>query len=192
MNIFVLDQDPVKAAQDHCDKHCVKMILELSQMLCTSHYICGLQAMGKPAHTFPRLKDAKQYFLDNAPASWIPRYKMTHVNHPCNVWVRETRDNYDWALAHTLGLLEEYTQRYGRRHKSHDVYDWLAQNAPQGLQYSAQTPFAQAMPDQYKDPDPVKAYRTYYVNDKSDFAKWAHSKTPSWWYPMLQKVQNAA
>ena len=33
MNIFVLDQDPIVAAQMHVDKHCVKMILELTQQL---------------------------------------------------------------------------------------------------------------------------------------------------------------
>ena len=33
MNIFVLSDDPVQAAQEHCDKHCVKMVLELYQQL---------------------------------------------------------------------------------------------------------------------------------------------------------------
>jgi len=28
MNIFILDENPAKAAADHCDKHVVKMILE--------------------------------------------------------------------------------------------------------------------------------------------------------------------
>ena len=28
MNIFILDEDPKKAAEYHCDKHVVKMILE--------------------------------------------------------------------------------------------------------------------------------------------------------------------
>ena len=32
MNVFYLDRDPVKAANDHCDKHCVKMILEYAQL----------------------------------------------------------------------------------------------------------------------------------------------------------------
>ena len=32
MNIFVLDRDPVKAAQMMCDKHIVKMIIESFQM----------------------------------------------------------------------------------------------------------------------------------------------------------------
>jgi len=34
MNIFILDNNPKLAAQYHCDKHCVKMILESAQLLC--------------------------------------------------------------------------------------------------------------------------------------------------------------
>ena len=37
MNIFVLDTDPVTAAQLQCDKHVVKMIVESAQMLSTAH-----------------------------------------------------------------------------------------------------------------------------------------------------------
>ena len=37
MNIFVLDNDPVIAAQTQCDKHVVKMIVESAQMLSTAH-----------------------------------------------------------------------------------------------------------------------------------------------------------
>ena len=37
MNIFVLDTDPVEAAQLQCDKHVVKMVLESAQMLSTAH-----------------------------------------------------------------------------------------------------------------------------------------------------------
>lgn len=39
----------------------------------------------------------------------------------------------------------------------------------------------QAMPEEYKNPDPVKAYRTYYLNDKKDFAKWKLGNVPIWW-----------
>ena len=38
MNIFYLDEDPVKAASHFYDKHKVKMILESAQMLCTAHH----------------------------------------------------------------------------------------------------------------------------------------------------------
>ena len=39
MNIFFLDKDPIIAAQYHCDKHCVKMILEYAQLLSTAHRV---------------------------------------------------------------------------------------------------------------------------------------------------------
>ena len=37
MNIFYLHEEPQNCAQMHNDKHCVKMILESAQMLCTAH-----------------------------------------------------------------------------------------------------------------------------------------------------------
>ena len=37
MNIFILNNDPVLAAQEQCDKHVVKMIVESGQMLSTAH-----------------------------------------------------------------------------------------------------------------------------------------------------------
>jgi len=39
MNIFILDEDLEQCAKAHVDKHCVKMILESAQMLCTAHWI---------------------------------------------------------------------------------------------------------------------------------------------------------
>ena len=43
------------------------------------------------------------------------------------------------------------------------------------------TPFAQAMPEQYKDLDVVVAYRNYYIGEKNKFAVWKHSPKPTWW-----------
>lgn len=39
MNIFYLDNDPLKCAQMHNDKHCIKMILEYCQLLSTAHRV---------------------------------------------------------------------------------------------------------------------------------------------------------
>ena len=39
MNIFVLDTNPKICAQYHVDKHVVKMILELAQILSTAHRV---------------------------------------------------------------------------------------------------------------------------------------------------------
>ena len=39
MNLFILHNDPVIAAQMQCDKHVVKMIIESAQMLSTAHRV---------------------------------------------------------------------------------------------------------------------------------------------------------
>ena len=39
MNIFYLSSDPKACAEDHCDKHVVKMIIEYAQLLSTAHII---------------------------------------------------------------------------------------------------------------------------------------------------------
>lgn len=149
MNIFVVDRDPVQAAQDLCDKHVVKMIVETAQMLCSAH-----------------------------PAGAAP-YRRTHAKHPCTLWTAASMQNYMWLIDHGIALCEEYTKRYGKRHKSQDVIEWCRDNAPPLLSLGL-TPFAQAMPDQYRDPDPVTAYRNYYQGEKRRFATWKGSK-PSWW-----------
>ena len=49
MNLFILNKDPIIAAQQQCDKHVVKMPLESGQMLSTAH----------------RLLDGDEYFEIN-------------------------------------------------------------------------------------------------------------------------------
>ena len=51
MNIFYVDQDPVKAAQMMCDKHIIKMILESAQMLCSAkRKLDGIEYYAKTNH----------------------------------------------------------------------------------------------------------------------------------------------
>jgi hypothetical protein len=149
MNIFVLDKDPIKAAQMLCDKHVVKMILESAQMLCTTHWQKGGEAL----------------------------YKPTHTKHPCNLWLLESIKNYDWLLTHAIYLCYEYTNRYHKIHKSQPIIEWCCANKPD-LPKRSRTPFAQAMPEKYKDKDAVKAYRQYYLGEKLHFAKWKIGNTP--------------
>ena len=151
MNIFVVDKDPTTAAQQLCDKHVVKMILESAQMLCAA------------------------YPKGDAP------YKRAFYKHPCTIWARESKDNYDWLLTHADEMCREYTYRYGKTHKSTDVIHWCAANYSKlGLSKQGLTPFAQAMPEEYKRVFAVTAYRAYYNGEKSYFAKWSGRDTPDW------------
>lgn len=167
MNIFVLDSDPHLAAKALCDRHVVKMALESAQLLCTAAAKLGLPAP----------------------------YKSTHQNHPCSRWLLEGRDNLGWLTAHTYMIFAEYEARYGRQHASLVPIKSLTFDGTfmrmRELLPAGQTPFAQAMPDQYKGPDAVRAYRAYYLGEKARFATWKEpSAPPSWWtQPSEQEVQ---
>lgn len=106
-------------------------------------------------------------------------YKRTHYNHPCAIWTRSSMSNYDWLVRHGLALAREYAFRYNKIHKSTEVIEWAWQNKPNILDLGL-LPFAQAMPDQYKDPDAVVAYRNYYMKEKARLATWKFCDTPHW------------
>jgi hypothetical protein len=90
MNVFILDKDLNKNAEYFCDKHIVKQILEQTQLLCSVYY-----------------------FTDNIPENI---YKLTHKNHPCSVWVRQSLSNWIWLRDSTFALCREYTYRYNKIH----------------------------------------------------------------------------
>ena len=105
-------------------------------------------------------------------------YGPTHQNHPCVLWAKASLDNYNWLFKHGVGICNEYRYRYGREHKSEEVIMCLYQplvEIPAGS-----TPFVQCMPDEYKQTDPILAYRAYY-HSKADFANWTKRSPPDWW-----------
>jgi hypothetical protein len=84
MNIFILDNDPVIAAQEQCDKHVVKMIVESAQMLSTVHRMLDGTMERRPSKSgamlqYWKLHDERETTL----------YKACHFNHPSTVWTRE-------------------------------------------------------------------------------------------------------
>ena len=106
-------------------------------------------------------------------------YKPTHANHPCTRWAGETKENYTWLWEHGVALCEEYTHRYGKTHKCQALFFDAFCTVP-NLPSKGLTPFAQAMPEQYRNTDAVTAYRAFYCNDKARFASWERSTTPTW------------
>jgi hypothetical protein len=114
-------------------------------------------------------------------------YKSTMVNHPCTIWTRESSSNYHWLATHNIALLSEYTERYGKKHFCEKFGNWLLENPPRKIQNGPLTPFALAMPDQYKCTDAVLSYQNYYINEKSKFAKWKNKKIPDWYSEGIAK-----
>ena len=144
MNIFLLDWNPRKAAEWHCDKHVVKMILETAQMLYAAHWILN---------------------PENVPES---AYKLAHKNHPCTIWVRKSLANYLWLASLGWWLCKEYQFRYGewKEHKTQAHILWLLNNPPVAIPYRGIMVPAQAMPEKFKNLNPIEAYRIFYRESK--------------------------
>jgi hypothetical protein len=152
MNVFVLDYDPVRAAQMQCDKHVVKMPLETAQLLCTA---------------FPKGK---------AP------YKLTHFNYPCSIWCRESKENYTWLIEHGLALCDEYTYRYGKNHKPREVILWCQKNIKKlDFHRKGKTHFVLCFEDKYKIGNAVESYRHYYLQEKFKIAQWNKKRRQPRW-----------
>jgi|WetSurMetagenome_2_1015567.scaffolds.fasta_scaffold80519_4 hypothetical protein len=157
MNIFVLDLDVKKCAQYHCNKHIVKMITETAQILCSTYYYT---------------KES-----DKSP------YKLAHKNHPCTKWARESLSNWKWLRDLGLALYNEYQFRYGDKiHKAGEVIKLLEKPNLIDIGITARP---QAMPDEYKNLDPVTAYRRYYINDKKDLLKYKNREIPEWLFKTI-------
>ena len=155
MNIFILDQTIKKAAQYHCDQHVSKMILESIQILCT--------ALNKKGIDTP--------------------YRSTHTKHPCVLWAEKSFDNFCWLKALAEELNSEYRWRYDKD-KDHASMAVLSTIDDERFDANGLTPFAQAMPEPYKNPgNPVLAYRSFYRGEKAAFATWKKRDTPDWWLP---------
>jgi len=135
------------------------MILETAQLLCGVHHMTD-------------------QVTDQVP------YKLSHKNHPCAIWSRESLSNYLYLCDLGLELCKEYTYRYGKRHKSQDVIEWCVTNKPNICDKEFTEP-ARAMPNEYKVDSVVESYRNYYIGEKSKIAVWKNRDTPEWFKMQL-------
>lgn len=154
VNIFILSDDPVLAAQYQVDVHVVKMPLESAQLLSTA---------------------AVELFPEHLLPSTL--YRPTHKNHPCTIWTRSSYANFRWLCMHGLALCREYTYRYGKIHKSKAVITSLyslCRNMPR----DRLTSFALAMPEDFQFYDPVLSYRTYYKHKRDTLPRFTYTNRP--------------
>jgi hypothetical protein len=170
MNIFYLDNDPVKCAEYHVDKHVVKMILEYCQLLSTAHRVIDGKETIAESKTGRKVK---RWILPDDRETVL--YSATHINHPSAVWCRQSAMNYHWLYTLLVECCKEYTYRYGKIHKceSSGLVNRL-QTTPNNIngtkEFTEPTP---AMPDACKVPsDSLKSYRNYYIMEKQRMWSW--------------------
>ena len=158
MNIFAIEGtadkiDWVKSAKSQDNYRVVKMALESTQMLCSA--------------------------LNQLAGEQVTPYRTTHKNHPSTKWVRASSANFEALVEHTIALLEEYTERFGKTHKCFyvlerclDVYD------PKAFPSHNPTPLPLAMPLDFKSDNIVESYRKFYASKPR--MRYPVEKVPDW------------
>jgi hypothetical protein len=172
MNLFVVDRDPVKAAESLPSKLVVKMPLETCQMLAVN---LGPLYLGWGSI---RRKDG------------LPYGHKGFRNHPSTVWGRSSDENMAWMITHGLALCGEYLRRYGKVHACFigltDAKRLFEANTGKKLSvWRDVKEFARAMPVELKHDetiDDVTAYRLY-INGHKPYAEWKRrpEAKPAWW-----------
>lgn len=174
MNLFLLHLRRRVNARKYCNRHAIKIILEITQMLWTAVWMSGTD-MTKFAMT---------------------PYRKTHMWHPTSIWVRECPKNWAYAVSFALELCKEYTRRYHKQHKcrAHLLYlRRLGYYPPaetreiknaRGDMHNGCTPFPLAMPeecvvvDKQGRVDPVLSYLKYYETKR---VEWKSKGRPMKW-----------
>lgn len=199
MQIFVLDSNPIKAAQDHCDADIPKQLLQSCKLLSVAHHLCP-----HPCNYELIRKEL---------------YKNTiNPNDACIVWMCESIYNYLWLLLFAGELYKQYYIRFNKNSSVRTVLHLCNIYLPQ-LPFDEKrrgtTPFRIVMPDEYKVKlclpneehtvkmiidskgkliqvnqstnaadviyDVVRSYRNYYKIKKRHNAKWHRvSQVPEW------------
>ena len=176
MNVFYLDNDPVKCAEMHCDKHVVKMVIEYAQLLSTAHRVLdGELYVDKTANN----RQIKRWKLPDEREDYI--YKACHVNHPSAIWTRASNNNYTWLNCLFNALCDEYTHRYGKVHETARKLRGELTRLPANIELGFFKEPPQCMPYLCKMDKATDAYKRYYIREKADFAKWTKREVPDWW-----------
>ena len=159
MNIFIVHENPIVAAQMLCDTHVNKMSTETAQLLCSP--------------------------FENG----IAPYGRTHYHGRFAKWARESKQNYEWLLVHGYALANEFEYRRGKKHAviTKGVLRWCKDNY-QTYPFPSieRTPFA--VIDGYDKSEPIESYRQFYWDDKREFATWIwRRECPLWWLEFMYK-----
>ena len=154
MNLFILDKDPIKAAEFYQDLHVNKIIIEGSQLLAAAY---SLDRLAK--NDCPRTQKGK------------PRVHG-HYNHPMSIWTRKNLSNFLWTLQHIEALYLERLYRFGKSHFTIDFINWVKSNLPdlpaENLTEHPQC-FKVSYPECIVNGNPVAGYHNYYNKAKREF-----------------------
>lgn len=185
MNIFFYDYEPHKNIQQYFDPHVKKMIIEYAQMMATA--IRVTENSGSGGRLF---HPSKKIWIENYPlildeereSGLTTTMLASHKNHPCNLWVRESKQNYEYIFNLYKILRDEYEHRFGKTHAAWSKYYKRLSKMPD-LPDSGLTKFPNCVHDDFKNiPNHLTAYRKFikYGKDPKNHV-WTKREKPYWW-----------
>ena len=176
VNIFITDENPVRAAIDSCDSYVVKIPIEVALLLSAIHWRTGYD--GPVSSGMPVTVVNSEVMPAVGPYRDSKVIKSTSETYQ---WLVKSVGNYEYAVAYGLALIDEHRKRYGGRHNTHGVLLWLKHHVPDIPAGPITRDVGLAMPDEYKDRNDVTgSYRKYVMLAKSSVTSWKHGPVPDW------------
>lgn len=168
VNLFYLDHNPKICARYYCDKHVVKIPVEICQILSQIYHELGTK---KPPYK---------------------RCKGISFNLNTYLWAKESVENYKYCTDLAMELLNEYKHRYNKKsHKSEKALKWLQENVPP-IKLKKRTMFKLSKNIEIYNEfysDVVKASRLIYVDFKCKNDRWSKREKPKWFDTLKKKNQ---
>lgn len=107
VNFFYLDHSPRKTAQAYCDKHLIKIAIEINQMLCNFHH--SIESKNIP------FKNCRAVIPSLGPYRWL----------------QENEANYTYAVKLSQELIKEYKYRFNKESTKLDsTIEWNLKHIP--------------------------------------------------------------
>ena len=174
MNIFITNENPIQAAHELCDQHCRSKMQIESAILLQHCFSNETLLKAPPTKTGKPRKSGKGYF-----------------NHPCSIWVRESKANFHWLVEHAIEMFNERDYRWpeSNPHFTKEFILWCKENINKAdhCKQTKLTSFAIAInPESACKKGPgfekmtvTEKYQNYIRYDKH-FATWTRRTKPSW------------
>jgi hypothetical protein len=162
VNFFYLDNDPKLCAMSYCNKHIIKIPIEIAQILSKIHHVLESGIDYSTIYNNSRV-------VKNTLGPYL--------------WTIESYDNYIWTCKLGLELINEYKYRYNKsEHKTERILLSLLANPPE-LPKIGITKFQGTNKYdmfQYISDNPIICAKYNYSEMKCENDKWTNRTIPIW------------
>lgn len=170
VNFFYLDKNPKKCSQYYCDKHVLKISIEIAQILSKIHHILKTKV------------DYQKIYANS---------KVVKETLGPYVWSLSSLENYIWTCNLGLELINEYKYRFSKpSHKTEVVLQYLLDNLPP-IEQRGITPFIMTNKYdmfQYVSKNPIINARYNYAEMKCSGDKWTNRIKPKWFITLGKDI----